>query len=513
MPSLRRLASLGLALAVACTKPPAGKEAAPTDAATAAATGGPAHDASEGSPAAATDEKAAPADGCTDWSTLDPASLPPLPASPYTDTFEAVWNVVREKHFDPTLGCLDWPALRLEYGRKVAAAKNPAEAYGAIREMLGKLGQSHFALIADDEGRARGDGHLPFSLRWIEGAAVVTRSPDFDGPATVTGTLPGGRPHVAPRREDPGAVPPGSEVIAIDGQDVASAVKAAEARDGVGTEAFRIRRALDELASCVPGTPVEVVVRPPLEETTRTYRVRCVAEAGETVSLGHLRNVPTRVEHRMVPGTKIGVVAFNVWMLPMVPRIEAAVAELRRRGARAMILDLRGNPGGVGAMSVPVARLFLRDGGSLGKLRFRTFEQAFNVMPNPDAFDGPLAILVDEGTGSTSEIFAMGMQALGRAIVVGGGPSAGAALPSLIESLPGGARLQFVVGAYEAPGGGEAEGQGVRPDVPVTERASAFARGEDPVLDAAVRVLQERLAEGTTASPTGDGRGTMAPAN
>ena len=467
----------------------------------------PARTTSAGAATAAAGSGGTTAQACTDWSDLDPSALPPLPDGPYRATFEAAWDVVRTKHYDPTLGCLDWPALRLRYGTVAAKAKTPAEAYGAIRDMLAHLGQSHFALVADDEPGPRGDGRLPLTVRWIEGAPVVTASRAFDGPAVVTRTLPGGRPHLSRRRGTPGAVPPGSVVVSIDGQDVAAAAREAAARDGVGTEPFRIRRALDALTACAPGTTVAVTIRPPLEEATRTHRVRCVAEAGQTVSLGHLRNVPTRVDARMVPGTKVGAIAFNVWMLPMVPRIEAALAKLRHEGAKAVVLDLRGNPGGVGAMAVPVARLFLRDGGNLGKLRFRDFEQTFEVAPNPNAFDGPLAILVDEGTASTSEIFTMGMQALGRAVVVGGGPSAGAALPSLIEGLPGGARLQFVVGRYEAPGGGEAEGTGVVPDVRVVERASAFARGEDPVLDAAVRALSARLAGG---APTGEDRGKMA---
>ena len=54
----------------------------------------------------------------------------------------------------------------------------------------------------------------------------------------------------------------------------------------------------------------------------------------------------------------------------------------------ALVLDLRGNPGGVGAMSIPVARMLLTQPGSLGKLQFREFAQEFNVAGNPDAFTG-----------------------------------------------------------------------------------------------------------------------------
>lgn len=220
--------------------------------------------------------------------------------------------------------------------------------------------------------------------------------------------------------------------------------------------------------------------------------VKCVPPAGESVSLGNLHDVPTRVEWRMVAGTKVGYLAFNYWMLPMVKRVEAAMGDLRGAGMEALILDLRGNPGGVGAMSVPVARMILREDGSLGTLHFRDFKQEFKVSGNPDAFAGEVVLLVDEGTASTSEIFATGLRDLGRVRIVGGRASAGAALPSLIERLDGGATLQYVVGDYHSSKGSVAEGDGVAPDLVVREAREDFAAGRDPVLDAAVRLLTER---------------------
>jgi carboxyl-terminal processing protease len=217
----------------------------------------------------------------------------------------------------------------------------------------------------------------------------------------------------------------------------------------------------------------------------------CEEPEGELVTLGNLENLPTRVEHHMVEGTPIGVLAFNIWMLPMVKRVEAAMADLRKQGMTSLVLDLRGNPGGVGAMSVPVARLLLDKPGSLGTLRFRDFEQEFNVEASDDPFTGPVAVLVDEGTASTSEIFAAGLRDLGRVTVVGGRASAGAALPSVIEELTGGAVLQYVVGDYSSPKGTIVEGIGVVPDLLVPETRADFAAGRDPVLEAAIAHLRK----------------------
>jgi carboxyl-terminal processing protease len=76
--------------------------------------------------------------------------------------------------------------------------------------------------------------------------------------------------------------------------------------------------------------------------------------------------------------------------------------------------------------------------------------------------------------------------------IVGASASAGAALPSVIEELEGGVVLQYVVGDYHSPKGTVVEGRGVVPDLVVKETVSDFAAGRDPVLDAAVKLLQTR---------------------
>ena len=254
--------------------------------------------------------------------------------------------------------------------------------------------------------------------------------------------------------------------------------------------AFQATMAVEAAVRGAPGATRSLRFLDPTKHDDEVSReVRCVLPHGEMVTIGNLHDLPTTVTHELVAGTKIGHLAFNYWMLPMVERVRAAMAELRAQGMTGLVLDLRGNPGGVGAMSIPVARMLLTTPGSLGKLQFRDFAQEFNVAGDPAAFTGPVIVLVDEGTASTSEIFAAGLRDLGRAKVYGARPSAGAALPSLVESLAGGAMLQYVVGDYHSSRGAVAEGDGVRPDVVVPETRADFIAGRDPVLAAAVAAL------------------------
>lgn len=413
---------------------------------------------------------------CQDFTALDPATLPPLPPSRHAALLQEVWVRVLQKHYDPKLGCKDWPAIRLQYAAELAGVEDAEAAYAIVNRMLDELGQSHFRLFPPDGGD--GDDHAGpakpgLSVRWIDDRLVVVDS-HAEG-------------HLGPVRA-------GATLLAIDDRAIDDVIADAKAHTTRPSEfAFEVARRTEARLSCDrAGQSKKVRVTDPADADREVVRVlTCEEPRGERISLGNLENIPTQVDARIVEGTTVGVLAFNVWMLPMVKRVEDAMTDLRSKGMTALVLDLRGNPGGVGAMSVPVARLLLSEPGSLGRLQFRDFTQDFNVEAGANPFKGPVVILVDEGTASTSEIFAAGLRDLGRAKVVGGRASAGAALPSVIDELPGGAILQYVVGDYRTPKGTLVEGVGVVPDVNVVETRADFAAGRDPVLDAAVEFLQQ----------------------
>jgi carboxyl-terminal processing protease len=402
---------------------------------------------------------------CRDWSTLDLATLEPLARGRHAPLLDQVWRRVIETHYDPTLGCRPWGALRDAYAQRVADAATDDEAYAQINAMLHELGHSHLELFPPSRGEgAAGPASPAVTVRWIEDAPVVVEA----APPVVVGSV----------------------LRAIDGRPLGPLVAETRARTEPHAVPLAVARAVAARLSCArPGLTrtLDLVEPGTAEATVRT--VPCQLPEGERVTLGNLRNLVTRVEHRML-GDDVGLLAFNVWMLPMVERVEAAMVELRRQGMRALVLDLRGNPGGVGAMAVPVARLLLSERASLGTLRFRDFEQELVVLPSTPGFSGPVAVLVDEGTASTSEIFVVGLRDLERITVVGARASAGAALPSVIEAMRDGSLLQSVVADHRSPRGTVVEGKGVVPDVVVPETREAIAAGRDPVLDAAREHLE-----------------------
>ena len=125
------------------------------------------------------------------------------------------------------------------------------------------------------------------------------------------------------------------------------------------------------------------------------------------------------------------------------------------------------------------------------KLTGQTAVVNFAVFPQSNPYLGPVVILADGGSASTSEIFAGGLQELGRAVVVGE-RTAGAALPSYFQRLPTGALFQYAIADFTTPKGVLIEGRGVAPDVEVKMNRRALLDGHDPQLDAAIEEIMKR---------------------
>jgi len=127
----------------------------------------------------------------------------------------------------------------------------------------------------------------------------------------------------------------------------------------------------------------------------------------------------------------------------------------------------------------------------LGTMYMRGATLNFALNPRAEAYGGPVAVLVDGSSASTSEIFAGGLKDLGRARIFGT-RTAAAALPSVITRLPNGDGFQYAVANYISEGGQALEGHGVIPDVEVSLTREALLAGHDSVVDAALDWIRKQ---------------------
>ena len=201
-----------------------------------------------------------------------------------------------------------------------------------------------------------------------------------------------------------------------------------------------------------------------------------------------------RVSARREPtpaGAVAGVIAFNVWMAAVDAHFQKAMDDLR--ASDGIVIDLRGNPGGLAFMLTGISGHFLSERVLLGLMKTRDSELKFVANPRVvnargervPHYAGPLAILVDGLSGSASECFSGGMQSIKRARVFGE-TTMGQALPALFDRLPNGDVLIHAYGDFVTADGTRLEGRGVVPDEKVVPARGDLLAGRDPVLAAAL---------------------------
>ncbi len=450
------------------------------------------------------------------------------------ESFDAAWRIINESHFDTNFNGVNWEAVRVELRPKAEVATDIKQLRTVIMEMLGRLGQSHMILIP----RESVDAMQPAST------LVATK------PSATKSTAKAGKKSKSavssqpvPALENPSELRAGDlgfEVRRVDQQIVVTRVEAggpaydAGVRSGWVVQAVGGRRTSEllELASTVSdprhaslmawsmvaaqlnGRPDSTANLEFLDNADQpvSLEIKRRRVAGEPAKLGHLPTFFARLQSERLPApgdTSIGVIRFNVWMLPIAEPFNTAIDELR--DTRGIVIDVRGNIGGVAGMIMGFSGHFLNDRITLGTLKTRTVTMRFVANPRlvnsagqrVQPFAGPVAILTDAVSISASEIFASGLQAIGRARIFGQATT-GQALPAMFDALPNGDVLEHAMGDFLTPNGARVEGRGVIPDevVPLT-RADLLA-GRDAALMAAMKWITGQNNK-VSASPSAPG--------
>jgi carboxyl-terminal processing protease len=435
----------------------------------------------------------ASAPGATALGQATPADDQPAPIDTTLElaTFDSVWSRVQRTYYDSTMRGLDWEGVRRELRPRVARATSRAAVRSVIAEMLGRLGESHFAILpghimadsaptAAPAGGSERPGVAGLEVRLLEDRLVVTRV-DSAGPAARAG------------------IRAGFFVDRIGPTEVAPSLAAARALPGENERrlaGLRLTiRFQSELAGPA-GSSLVLRVRDARGQVVDRKLVRRETP-GEVVQFGALPPMHTFLEQRRVDLREgcAGVIRFNMFMPNLAAPLDDAMSAFK--GCQGIVLDLRGNLGGVAAMVMGVAGYFFDEQVQLGELRLRGNQLRYVANPRRvtrrgervEPYAGPLAILVDELSASTTEIFAAALQQHSRARVFGL-PSAGQALPALMMRLPNGDGLMYVIADFTAPGGRRLEGQGVVPDVRVSRTRAALLSGADETLVAALRWIE-----------------------
>ncbi len=386
-------------------------------------------------------------------------------------SFKVVWETVKEKHWDLAGTGVDWDQIYKIYEPKIQAAASIGEARKLMSQMLGELGQSHFRIMEAEDSekvdavrqRYRSDATPGFKLALVDQRAFIVKLEE-GGSAVKAG------------------LEIGVEILSVDGEPIAP--KIAEVLEAFADEPHKdayIPDAVNGIVSGSAGSQIKLGVRQ--GKANREVTLTLTQPKGEFKDLMNLSGLFFAYEAKVLPHN-IGYIHFNFFM-PDVAMNYARDMQGVLAKTDGLVIDLRGNPGGMGALAMTLAnRLVTEPDHKLGQMMNSGGKMNFPIFPQKPIYTKPVAVLIDGGSASTSEIFAAGMQDLGRARVFGT-RSAGAALPSLIIDLPNGDRFQFAIADYVSVSGRHLEGVGVIPDVPTPHTLASLAQKKDASLDAA----------------------------
>lgn len=446
-------------------------------------------------------------------------------------TFEMVWEKLRESSFDQAQGTVDWAGLEARHRPRIETAPDLPTLRSEIVAMLDAVGVSHLSLIpaeaipVEDESDWNADAEDESTDTQREAVAGNggddTKAKDTAALSNKKSDKADRTARAAPRvatlgmrtalvadvlrvtRVDPGSAAdqaglrPGQQVLQIDTIDVARALRELEQQpDGKSRQraALQLQMSLNDHLTDLPEGEV-VALRVQAGGGAKMHLVTAKSKQGIRIAM--MPGMPAQilafdVQRVPLPGRGCALrVRFDLWAQPVYDRLAQTLRE--ESDCDRLILDLRGNPGGQMSTLGAVGGLFFEQKTSLGTISTQDGKQKLAVLPRLVALDGslqrrlqgPVAVLIDRGSASCSEIFAGGMQALGRARVFGE-TSAGMALPAITARLPSGDWLYYPTADVVDPKGRRIEGVGVVPDHAIELTDESLAKKGDPAMDAAL---------------------------
>ena len=322
-------------------------------------------------------------------------------------------------------------------------------AWGAIRGALATLNDSHTVFL-EPEPRQREKEDLSGRFGGI--GALVSKAEDGSLQLDPMPDLPAAK----------AGIQTGDIVVAVDGQ------------------ALTPETTVEEAIALIRG-PVGSKVMLTLRRTGQSdpWVIELVREEIPSPS----------VEWRMLEGTDgLGYARIALFSDRTDSELKKALADLKEQGMTGLVLDLRGNGGGLLNASIDVASEFLGSGVIAYQLSKSAQPEELSAKRGGAYLEGPLVVLVDGGTASASEIVAGALQDRGRARLVGEKSYGKGSVQSVVD-LSDGSSVHITSAQWQTPNRHQISGQGLTPDLEVAIADDDRAQGRDPQLDRAVQAL------------------------
>jgi len=384
--------------------------------------------------------------------------LPAEALTAYNDDQKLVlqaWRLVNQAYLDENFNNQDWWKVRETFVKKPLNSRQ--DAYQTIDEMLKTLDEPFTRLLRPEQY-----SNLQISTNGeLSGVGLqISADPDSKQLEVVT-PLEGSPAQKA-------GISAGDKILKIDGIDAQQLT-------------------LDEAASKMrgqSGTTISLTIAPSKEgQAIRTFQlIRDHIQLSPVVSVldQDSANIP------------VGYIRLSQFSANATEEIKKSIQDLNQQGAKAYVLDLRNNPGGLLQSGIDIARLFLNEGVVVHTVNRQGISESYSA--NGTALtDAPVALLVNHGTASASEILAGALQDNGRAVLVGEKTYGKALIQSLFELSDGADKVGLAVSVakYQTPNHRDIHKIGIQPDIKIEnqEAITPSSSPDDKQYETAVKVL------------------------
>lgn len=356
--------------------------------------------------------------------------------------FLKTWRIIKTKYYDPTLNGQDWYKWNKRY---VDQIKTKDDAYVAINSMLASLNDPYSKFLSKEE-YAEQNTNIDAKIVGI-GVNIMS----IDGKIVIISVVEGTPAFSA-------GIKPGDIILKVGKTDASG-------------------KTISDVASLIRGE---------LDTTVNIELMRKKQKFTKTIKREEIK----------IKNIKANVIDKNIGYIQIVSFIssdmttEFVEALDKTQNCQGLILDLRGNSGGLMPNAVVIADMFLTQGHIVSIVDREKQKSVIDAQSKPYAINKPLVILIDEGTASASEILSGALKDNHKAILVGK-KTFGKGMIQKIYPLPNQTGMNLTIAKYLTPKGYDINQKGISPDYEINYTEDDFIKDKDPQLDEAKKIIKK----------------------
>lgn len=358
--------------------------------------------------------------------------------------FNRAWRIIKNNYVDKTCNHQNWERWQARYQDKI---KTKEDSYVAVESMMESLNDPYSRFLKPDEF-AEQDRSIDAKL-----FGIGVHISDIKGNVVIVNVI-------EDTPADKAGLTAGDRILKVNGKS---------------TKGLSLKDVADSVRGKA-GTKVFMLILRDKKQITKVITRKEIK----------IKSVKSKILDNKFAYIKIST------FISEDTAYEVAQALSTTRKAKGIIIDLRGNHGGLLPNAIMISNMFLKKGVIVSVVDRNGSKQEFKAQPEGFITSKPLVVLINDESASASEILSGALKDHKRAMLIGE-TTFGKGLVQRILKLPDGSGLNLTVAKYLTPNGNDIGHKGIQPDYKVALTAKQFVTGKDTQLEKAKQVLSSEI--------------------